>query len=272
MILSGIQVKISEIMTVTQSPSFDKAIGNLLELTISPVTFGLEKMDSGINWLQSISLVDDKYKNEVPTLFDMAQNALNIFRNYHLRIVKSTSEWSENAKYLVAKPISWCFAPIAFSHIGKVIRDTICEKVIGNVIKAITFVAMQILHLFPYAVLSSGATEIYLLYQVAPKAFISVMQLTFEGLLVYFIYRIAKEIEVSNKILNDNLTLSTLRTKFSMMINKVGNTIKRPINWANRTIKTTAVTHKRKFVVISSLTAGYAYYTVHGMVRDYLFS
>lgn len=255
-------------MTTVQSQNFDKAIGNFLELTISPVTFGLEKMDSGITWLQDISLVDDKYKNEVPTLLDLAQKGLMVFRNYHVRIVKYTSEWSENMKNLITKPISWCFAPITFSHIGKVIRDTICEKILGSIIKTIAFVALQVLHLFPYVVLSSGATEIYLLYQVAPKALVSGMQLAFEALLVYFIYRIAKEIEVSNKILNDNLTLSTLRTKLSTTLYYVGNTLKRPINWANRTIKTTAVTHKRKFVVVSTLAGGYAYYTLH----NYLFN
>ncbi|NGX39096.1 MAG: hypothetical protein KR126chlam1_00416 [Chlamydiae bacterium] len=125
----------------------------------------------------------------------------------HTLFIKKSSEWSGHIEKGTEVAIKWVLTPVTFCHLGETLQKHISQK-LANLIRLVTFLALQILHILPY-LLGSGlfSTMSYLFY-TSPEALIAFIAgsiLIIQTLLIYKLIegvrRTNINIETSNEIL-----------------------------------------------------------------------
>lgn len=164
------------------------------------ITFPFQALDWLINKVKEVPDVQ-RHRIDVPTIIDIAYRIYSAFALYHRRILIHSSHWSDDVKKASTICTKTFFYPISFCRIGQAIQDTICEKILGNIAKAVSFIAFQVFHSIPYLLISCVVASATLLYNVTPIVPLTILNAT----IVYFLYRLVKEIELSNQILEEKL-------------------------------------------------------------------
>ena len=177
-------------------------LGNVVSFPFQTMGFIVDKVD------QLLPDVVEKrhYKTDVPALIDVARRVFYAFYDYHTKILKNTKEWSNDVERCTEKFVRKILFPFSICRFGRAIQTTIAKDVLGNIAKAISWVVLQLFHLTPYFLMISSSTGIsYILNIAIPLPFLAASAVTILSLQAYFIYSLVKEIELSNKILEEKL-------------------------------------------------------------------
>lgn len=158
-----------------------------------------------VDKIRDLPLERRRYSSDVPTLVSMAERIFNAFVVYHKDMLAKTTNWSDDVKEATQRIAKIPFYPLTFCRIGIAFRDAFCEKALGNVAKAISFVFLQIAHAMPYLFIGAIFTAVNLAYRTSPVLLLTTMAGSFLMIQIYLIYRLVKEIELSNKILDEKL-------------------------------------------------------------------
>jgi hypothetical protein len=152
------------------------------------------------------------YRNDLPRLVDVAQRVFGAFQDYHITILAETSKRSNDVKKATERCVSVLLYPLSITAAGDAVRSLIAKDVLGNVMKAVSFVFFQVFHLVPYFLLVTGFKVINMVYIRYPVALLTGIMGSMLFLQLYFLYRLGKEVEITNKIMADGLALADKRT------------------------------------------------------------
>ena len=185
-------------LAIQSQRGFDQEFAEIATGVGNIVTFPFQKIAEVINQLQQLPVEEKKrYETGLPTLADIAK----AFTTYHKQIFRSSSQWSEEVKNATERFTRFILYPLSIFHIGESFRTTISQKIVGNIAKAISFVVFQAFHLIPWLLLVSAFEGIHFLYIIAPVQLLTALA----GTSLFLFYRLVKEIEISNKILEEKL-------------------------------------------------------------------
>lgn len=181
----------------------------------------LHYFDLLIDTMRNLPVEERKHINTtVPDPLDFVQIALKAIRDYHIRTLKFGSEASDDLKIACAEylkplfPSSCCFI---------INGDSIRVGLFGNSVKVIAFIAIQIFHAIPYILSAALITGTVFLYQTAPITLGAGVAGSLLAIQVYYIFRLVKEIEVTNQILDQRLDEISRRFDVVLLIKNTGN-------------------------------------------------
>lgn len=146
-----------------------------------------------------------QYSADFPTFVNVAQSIFSAFAVYHQDMLSKTTEWSDDIRRATQRITKIPLYPITFSRIGVALRDAICEKLIGNIAKAISFIFLQFVHLVPYFFIGAIFTAVHIVYSASPVLFLTTLAGSILTIQILLIYRLIKTIELSNQILDEKL-------------------------------------------------------------------
>ena len=204
-----------------------KVVIGIGDLFMSPIHL----FNYGIKALQNLPVEPEHFSNTTPELLEVAKKIITSFTQYHSRILKSTSTWSGEIRNTAENATKFVLSPISFCKIGKAIQTVIAEKTIGNIAQVLSFIAMQVFHILPYTIIAAFASGVIFLYYQAPVALITCFAGSLLLVQVYFIIRLVKEIEVTNKILETNLNSLQIFKSISNVGSGISTSCKKAIRW-----------------------------------------
>ncbi len=183
-------------MTIQQTPS------NAKIAQFNPLHY----FNLFIDMMRNLPVEERKHiVTEIPNPLDIAETAFVAISEYHMKIAKYGSEWSMEVKINSENLIKPLFYPIAFCFAGRAIGDFICQDLFGNLMRTTAFIAFQFFHVIPYALGAAAISGTLYLYQTAPVTLLTTISGNLLALQVYYIFRLVKEIEVTNQILDQRL-------------------------------------------------------------------
>ncbi|MDN3506344.1 MAG: hypothetical protein P0S96_03845 [Simkaniaceae bacterium] len=200
----------------------DESVGEIVHDLGSIFTLPFEVAGRVIDRLQELPTVDKRtYRNDLPQLVEIAQRVFNAVRHYHQSILAGSSKWSDDIKFATEACIKIVLHPLSFTVAGNAIRNLIAKDILGNIMKAVSFIFFQIFHLVPYFIMVTGFKMINMVYVRYPVALLTGIMGSMLFLQLYFLYRLGKEVEITNKIMADGVALAAKRTSFKGLKNRI---------------------------------------------------
>lgn len=210
-------------MSLTErARGLDETGGSLVTDVTSPFTQFLELPGKFIDLFKDYPTVDRRtYRNDLPRPVEIAQRVFNAVRHYHQSILAASSVWSDDIKFSTETCVKVVLYPLSLTLTGKAISNLIAKDILGNIMKAVSFIFFQIFHLVPYFLMVTGFKMINMVYVRYPVALLTGIMGSMLFLQLYFLFRLGKEVEVSNKILARGVDLAEKRTNFENLKNKI---------------------------------------------------
>lgn len=201
-------------MTVAErARGLDETVGEVVTDIGGIFTLPFEIAGRVIDNLKHLPTEDNRtYHNDLPQLVEIAQRVWSAVRIYHQNILASSSKWSDDIKFATEACVKVILYPLSWTVAGDAIRELIAKDVLGNIMKAVSFVFFQVFHLVPYFLMVTGFKMINMVYIRYPVALLTSIMGSMLFLQLYFLYRLGKEVEVTNKIMASGVALAEKRT------------------------------------------------------------
>lgn len=194
---------------------FDQTIGEVVTDLGGIFTLPFEIAGRVIDNLKHLPTEDKRtYHNDLPQLVEIAQRVWSAFRIYHQNVLASSSKWSDDIKFATESCVKVILYPLSLTVAGDAIRKLIANDILGNIMKAVSFVFFQVFHLVPYFLMVTGFKMINMVYIRYPVALLTGIMGSMLFLQLYFLYRLGKEVEITNKIMTRGVDLAEERTSF----------------------------------------------------------
>jgi len=201
-------------MTVAErARGLDETVGEHITDIGSVFTQFLDVPGKIIDRFQDLPTEDNRtYHNDLPQLVEIAQRVWSAVRIYHQNILASSSKWSDDIKFATEACVKVILYPLSWTVAGDAIRELIAKDVLGNIMKAVSFIFFQVFHLVPYFMMVTGFKMINMVYVRYPVALLTSIMGSMLFLQLYFLYRLGKEVEVTNKNMDKFYALAEKRT------------------------------------------------------------
>lgn len=223
--------------SVNNQRGFDPEVAAITTSLGNIISWPMQKMGEIIDTLQQLPIEEkSRFDTGLPTLADMVK----AFVTYHKQIFKSSSQWADEVKNATERFTRYILYPLSIFHIGESLRTTISQKIVGNLAKAVAFVAFQLFHLIPWLLIVSAFEGIHFLYIVAPVQLLTALA----GTSLFLFYRLVKEIEITNKILEADLDQAqNISLKFKSMGRAVKSAVLIPLRWCASWVPRSVITY-----------------------------
>jgi membrane protein implicated in regulation of membrane protease activity len=175
----------------------DHHVATVISATTQPLSDG---MIWGINFFKNLPIEERKEVDiYTPSPMEIAKSGIDLFADYHIRVLKTTSRWSEGVRNRVEWLLSKSLFPLSFCKIGKALQHSISYDLIGSVAQIVAFCALHVFHLVPYVVISTLIVGSVTMYYTDPYTLTSILAGAMLLTNLWFIYRLVKTVESTHK-------------------------------------------------------------------------
>lgn len=141
------------------------------------------------------------FTNDTPTILKLAHQVIDLYGNYHTNVINNSIEYATRIENLVEKVIKWPLTPLTYTQTGTSIQNLLCRTLIGTIVFATVFCALQVFHIIPTIVTAIVISSTLFFYHAAPVALITTLTASILLLIGYGVYFLTGEVRVGNKTL-----------------------------------------------------------------------
>lgn len=182
---------------VNRIRDIDHHVATGITATTQPLSDGLGCV---INFFKNLPIEDRKeIDTHIPSPMEIAKSGIDLFVDYHGRVLKTTSHWSEEVRNGVDWLSSKILFPLSFCKIGKALQHSISYDLLGSVAQTVAFCALQVFHLIPYVVITTLIAGSVTMYHTDPYTLTAILAGGMLSTNLWFIYRLVKTVESTQK-------------------------------------------------------------------------
>lgn len=142
-----------------------------------------------------------KFTNDTPTILQLAHQVIDFYGSYHTNVLRNSFEYAGRVERLVEGIIKLPLTPLTFTETGTSIQKVLCETIIGTLVFATIYCALQIFHIVPTIITAVVLSTTVFMYHTAPVALITAIVANILLLMVYCVYYLKGEVNVGNRTL-----------------------------------------------------------------------
>lgn len=188
---------------VFKGPSVDAHAAGLIDDVSSGVGKLFKPIDGVLEYLGGFLPQERKpHRKDLPTPFQVFVNTKDSFIVYHSKIYNHSLIWSLESKRGFERIFNFFLYPITFCQTGEAIRKGISEQLLGNIVKYISFIALQIFHALPYLLMIAAIEGVDLLYTASPVFLITSLVTTLLVTQLFLLYQLNQGVDYLNQLGN----------------------------------------------------------------------
>jgi len=174
-----------------------------VEVMAAPLVYGGDMVREIAKSLTPGKYVHKEFTNDTPTILQLAHRVIDFYGDYHTNVLRNSYEYAGRVERLVERIVKFPLIPLTYTETGTSIQKILCETLIGTIVFATVYCALQIFHIVPTIVTAIAISSTLFFYQTAPVALITLLASGILLLNVYFLYYLNGEVKVGNKTLKE---------------------------------------------------------------------